>query len=250
MNAITQRIVHSLARKNLNIDHIAPTLGRKTKNYNFHLSTTFTISSNGSELLTATTLNATAPSFTPTLPLSPECSPLSDSNPLIAALHRLRKCGFSEKECNRLKRYLIEWYSSSTLEQVLTNWERYGDQDKIHQNNKLIPLSFISYNVQELATRGVEVLDLIHQVDAYFVICTEVGEKYSSLQLPDFNMFHEEGTNKNGGVVIAIGKHLKACKVDAEILNTLMVDIIGLSEPLRVIGIYTGLAVKREILTN
>jgi hypothetical protein len=131
---------------------------------------------------------------------------------------------------------------------VLTNWERYGNQDKIHQNNKLIPLSFISYNVQGLATRGIEVLDLIHKVDASFVICTEVGEKYSSLQLPDFNMFHEEGTNKNGGVVIVIGKHLKACKVDAEILNTLMVDIIGLlSEPLRVIGIYWPRSQKRKI---
>jgi len=159
----------------------------------------------------------------------------------------LRECGFSAKECNRLTDYLTEWYSSSTLEQVLTNWENYGNHNKTHQNNKQIPLTFISYNVHGLATRGEEVLDLIHQVDASFIICTEVGEQYNSFQLPDFNMFHEKGTNKKGGVSIGIGKHLKASKVETKLPNTLVVDIIGLSEPLRVIGVYWPNSQKRNI---
>jgi hypothetical protein len=41
------------------------------------------------------------------------------------------------------------------------------------------------------------------------------------VQIPDFNMFHEEGTNKNGGVAIGIGKHLKASKVETKLRNTL-----------------------------
>ncbi|CAF4478095.1 unnamed protein product, partial [Rotaria sp. Silwood2] len=48
-------------------------------------------------------------------------------------------------------------------------------------------------------------------------------------------MFHVEGTNKNGGVSIGIGKHLKGSKVETNLQNTLVMDIIGLSEPLRVI---------------
>jgi hypothetical protein len=98
-----------------------------------------------------------------------------------------------------------------------------------------------------LGTRGLEVLDLIHHVDASFIICTEVGEQYHSFQIPDFNVFHEEGTNKNGGVLVAIGKHLKASKVETRLQNTLVIDIMGLSEPLRIIGIYWPNSQKRDI---
>jgi hypothetical protein len=129
----------------------------------------------------------------------------------------------------------------------MKDWEKHGNKEKLDQNRNLIPLSFVSYNVQGLATRGLEVLDLIHLVDASFIVCTEVGEQHNTVQIPDFNMFHEKGTNKNGGVSIGIGKHLKACKVETKLRNTLVVDIAGLSEPLRVIGVYWPNSQMRDI---
>ena len=65
--------------------------------------------------------------------------------------------------------------------------------------------------------------------------------------IPDYNLFHEKGTNKNGGVVVAVGKHLKATKVETKMENTVVIDIFGLNEPLRVIGIYWPESQKRDI---
>ena len=90
------------------------------------------------------------------------------SNPLERALERLKQCQFSEKDTKQLSIPLSEWYSSSTLDKVLTDWEKYGEQKKILDTKQQVPLTFVSYNVQGWATRGLEVLDLIHKVDASF----------------------------------------------------------------------------------
>mgnify|MGYP001151580594 FL=1 len=87
----------------------------------------------------------------------------------------------------------------------------------------------------------------IYRYEAAFIICTEVGELWYQQKIPDFNMFHERGTNKNGGVVIGVGKHLQASKVDTNIENTLVIDLFGLNEPLRVIGIYWPDKQKRNL---
>ena len=90
-------------------------------------------------------------------------------------------------------------------------------------------------------------VELIHQVDADFIICTEVGEQGHRHQIPDFNMFFEKGTNMSGGVIIYVAKHLKASKVETNMANTLIIDVIGLNEPLRVIEIYWPESHKRDI---
>jgi hypothetical protein len=98
-----------------------------------------------------------------------------------------------------------------------------------------------------LNSRSLEVLELINKVDASLIICTEVGELWHKCPIPDFNMFHEKGTNKNGGVAICVGKHLKASKLETKMPNTLILDIFGLNEPLRVIGLYWPDSHKRDI---
>jgi len=108
-------------------------------------------------------------------------------------------------------------------------------------------MNFIVYNVQGLNSRSLEVIELVSKYDASFVICTEVGEIWYKSSLPNFNIFHEKGTNKNGGVIIGVGKHLKATKQETNLPNTLVVDICGLNEPLRVIGIYWPDSQKRDI---
>jgi len=103
------------------------------------------------------------------------------------------------------------------------------------------------YNVHGLGSRSLEVIELINKVEASFIICTEVREIWDRHPIPDYNMFYEKGTNKNGGVVIAVGKHLKATKVETNMENTVVIDIFGLNEPLRVIGIYWPDSQKRDI---
>jgi hypothetical protein len=65
-----------------------------------------------------------------------------------------------------------------------------------------------------------------------------VGELWNINRLPHFNIFHQRGTDRSGGVCIAVGKHLKATHVETDIPNTLVIDIIGLSEAVRIIGMY------------
>ena len=63
-------------------------------------------------------------------------------------------------------------------------------------------------------------------------------ENYGTLGIPHFNIFHEYGTNKSGGVCVAIGKHLRGSRIKCSIKNTVIVDVIGLSASIRIIAIY------------
>ena len=60
-------------------------------------------------------------------------------------------------------------------------------------------------------------------------------------------MFHQKGTNHSGGVMIAVGKHLKAMRLDVDVENTIVVDVIGLSEQIRLTGIYWPHGQKRKL---
>ncbi|CAF4121009.1 unnamed protein product, partial [Rotaria magnacalcarata] len=127
-----------------------------------------------------------------------------------------------------------EWYSNSTLDSVLTKWEN----NPSHLSNQFIPLNILTYNVQGWGTRALEVMDLIFKVDSPVCVFTEVGELWSSFEVPHFTSFYQKGTHYGGGVMITIGKHLRATRIDTDIENTVIVDIHGLSEQIRIISIY------------
>ena len=168
-------------------------------------------------------------------------------NPLFEASERLEKCNIPMKDKKQLHPVLSEWFSSSTLNSTLRQWEDHNQQKESRINTHSDPMTFVLYNVQGLNSRGLEVIELINKVEASFIICTEVGEAWRKCSIPDFNMFYEKGTNKNGGVIIGVGKHLKATKLETKLSNTLVLDIFGLNEPLRVIGIYWPDSQKRDI---
>ena len=143
-----------------------------------------------------------------------------------------------------VKLLLDEWFSSTTLSAVLEKWESSSGNNF---DSKQAPLNILSYNVQGWGTRCLEVIDIVYQVDASVCIFSEVGELWNSFALPNFNMFHEKGTNHSGGVCVAVGKHLRTTQIETKTENTVVVDIIGLSEPLRVIGIYWPQCQKRNL---
>ncbi|CAF4220794.1 unnamed protein product [Rotaria magnacalcarata] len=96
-------------------------------------------------------------------------------------------------------------------------------------------------------TRALEVIELVYKTEASICIFTEVGELWNTNKLPHFNIFYQKGTNHSGGVCIAVGKYLKASRIEIDIPNTVVIDITGLSEPVRIIGIYWPNSQKRNL---
>ena len=47
--------------------------------------------------------------------------------------------------------------------------------------------------------------------------------------------------------MIAVGKNLKATRIEVDIENTIVVDVTGLSEQIRIIGVYWPQGQKREL---
>ncbi|CAF1411472.1 unnamed protein product [Rotaria magnacalcarata] len=92
--------------------------------------------------------------------------------------------------------------------------------------------------VQGWGFRSLEVIDIVYKIEASICVFTEVGELWNTSQIPHFNIFHQHGTNKSGGVSIAIGKHLKGSRIDSNIENAIIVDVDDLSETVRIIAIY------------
>ncbi|CAM2707658.1 unnamed protein product [Rotaria socialis] len=159
-------------------------------------------------------------------------------------MHRLITWHFSTKDQKLVISLLDEWYSGRTLNTVLEEWEKVGISSLRKQKEYL---KILCYNVEGWGTRAVEAIDLVYKVQASICIFTEVGELWNTCRLPHFNTFYQKGTNKNGGVCIAVGKHLKATRIEINIPNTVIIDITGLSEPVRIIGIYWPTSQQRDL---
>ncbi|CAM2706049.1 unnamed protein product [Rotaria socialis] len=165
-------------------------------------------------------------------------------NPRDEAMHRLKTWNFSTKDQKLVLSLLDEWYSGRTLNTILEEWEQVGIASLRNQKEYI---KILCYNVEGWGTRAVEAIDLAHEVQVSVCIFTEVGELWSTCRLPHFNKFYQKGTNKNGGVCIAVGKHLKATRIEVNIPNTVIIDITGLSEPVRIIGIYWPTSQQRDL---
>ncbi|CAF4695203.1 unnamed protein product [Rotaria socialis] len=116
-------------------------------------------------------------------------------------------------------RTLNEWYSGRTLNTVLEEWEKVGIASLRNQKEYI---KILCYNVEGWGTRAVEAIDLVYEVQASDCIFTEVGELWNTCRLPHFNTFYQKGTKKNGGACIAVGKHLKATRIEVNIPNTVI----------------------------
>ncbi|CAF3321861.1 unnamed protein product [Rotaria sp. Silwood2] len=152
-------------------------------------------------------------------------------------MHRLSMWNFSIKDQKLVLSLLDEWYTSSTLNTLLCHWDNSEIVPSKNQHQKEY-LKILCFNVEGWGTRALEATDLVYKTQASICIFTEVGALWNTSRLPHFNTFYQKGTNKNGGVCVAVGKHLKVTRVEVNISNIVVVDILGLSEPLRIIGIY------------
>lgn len=108
------------------------------------------------------------------------------------------------------------------------------------QATQFIPLNVLTYNVHGWGTRALEGISLIFEVDSPVCVFTEVGELWNRIKIPHYTSFHQKGTNHSRGVMITIGKHLRATRIEVDIENIVIVDIHGLTEQIRVIGIVAA----------
>ena len=92
--------------------------------------------------------------------------------------------------------------------------------------------------MQGWGSRNLETIDIIYKTDAAICVFTEVRELWNIFRIPYSNIFHEYGTNKRRGLYVAIGRHLRGPRIKCNIKNTVIVDVNGLSEPIRKIAIY------------
>ena len=103
---------------------------------------------------------------------------------------------------------------------ILDQWEKNEVSSSVIQKEGL---KILCYNVEGWNTRALEAIEIVYKVQASIGIFTEVGELWNNQRLPHFNTFYQKGTNKNGGVCIAVGKHLKATRIDTALPNTVIV---------------------------
>ncbi|CAF1049213.1 unnamed protein product [Adineta steineri] len=188
----------------------------------------------------SSSLNVHAQSF---FPSSSDHLSSSIKSPFENALSKLDSWKFPFKTQKRIVPILSDWFSSSTLNNVLSHWEN----NPCPSRNKFTPVNILTYNVEGWGTRALEAIDLIYKVDSPICVFTEVGELWDTIKVPHFSSFHQKGTNHSGGVMILIGKHLKATRIDTDIENTVIVDVFGLSEQIRIIGIYWPQGQKRNL---
>ena len=179
--------------------------------------------------------------------LRPEAKPFSPSltaNPKESAMNQLCQWGFQDKDQNIVDRILTEWFAAGTLENILTQWENIPRKEI---ESDQIPLNILCYNVQGWGSRNLEVIDIVYKIEAAVCVLTEVGDLWSHYKIPHFNTFHQHGANKSGGICVAIGKHLKASRIDFSVENTVIVDVYGLSETTRIIAIYWPICQTRNL---
>lgn len=169
--------------------------------------------------------------------------PAQKAHPKEVAMNQFDQWGFGVKERKLVETVLGEWFAASTLENVFRQW----GQSPVEISNQKVVLNILCYNIQGWGSRSLEVMDLIYRVEAVIGVLTEVGELWNTSRIPHFNIFHQHGTNKSGGVSVVIGKHLRATRIDCSLENTIIIDVDGLTESVRLIAIYWPASQRRRL---
>lgn len=132
-----------------------------------------------------------------------------------------------------------EWNRSISLSECLELWKSCKRQDTSSPltSNSLHVLSF---NVRGFNLRHQEVLLLANTYQLDILVLLETGWVdfgYCSLLFPNHRIFLQRGENANGGVCILIRNDLKVSRIQCDIPNVCIVDLL-LKDPVRIIGIY------------
>ena len=157
------------------------------------------------------------------------------ANPKGTAMNQFCQWSFKAKDQKLVDKVPSEWFAAGTLANIFSHWENIASKEVTKEQ---ISLNILCYNVQGWGSRSLDVIDIVYEVEASLCVLTEVGELWNTSQIPHFNIFHQHGTNKSGGVCVAVGKHLKGSRINFDVENIVIVDVNGFSEAARIIAIY------------
>jgi len=94
---------------------------------------------------------------------------------------------FQAKDRRLVDKILIEWFTASTLENILTQWENITPKERrIGQ----VPLNILCYNVQGWSSRNLEVIEMVSKVETSICIFTGICKLWNTSNIVHFNIFH------------------------------------------------------------
>jgi hypothetical protein len=177
--------------------------------------------------------------------LSPHASPFFSCSSQKTLCNReiflcTAQSSLSKFDFSLLCKILCEWESSLLLSKLLKQWELYKCDDT---SSVLNSLQIVSFNVRGFELRQQEVLLLSNSFKFDIIILLETGFfdlSFCSQLFSKHKVYYQRGENSNGGVVVMIREDLNCKRIDFDLPNVCVVDIIvGVKEePLRVIGVY------------
>jgi hypothetical protein len=101
-------------------------------------------------------------------------------NPIEQALHQLGLWNFSLGDQKLVFEILKDWYSSKSLNSVLSQWE--NNNNIVEDKSVKEPIKLLCYNVEGWGTRALEAIELVYKLEASICVFTEVGELWSILK--------------------------------------------------------------------
>lgn len=140
---------------------------------------------------------------------------------------------------------LHEWSNTPTLDLLLENWSKYRDKTlsmmNIQQN-----IPFLLLNVSSLNRYMVDIFNLIDSTAPSIIILNgtyhdEASVKRFTSHFFNFHVYARKGSNRFGGVLVAVHKSIPSRRVDKfnHLLNLIVLEIGTGSESFQLITCYS-----------
>ncbi|CAF4356502.1 unnamed protein product, partial [Rotaria magnacalcarata] len=138
-----------------------------------------------------------------------------------------------------------EWTTSSTLDNLFTDWEQ-RRQQTANMLNVTSKLSFLLMNISSLKLYIYDLFELLNQIHVSIIVLNGTRDdndalKCFSIYLTNFQLFHQQGTNAFGGVLIAVHRSIpvqRVIKFDS-ICNLIVLDVRNSSRKFQLATYYS-----------
>ncbi|CAF1660001.1 unnamed protein product [Adineta ricciae] len=151
----------------------------------------------------------------------------------------------TKAEENILKAVIQEWTNVFSLDSLLNNWSEYRNKSALLMNPKK-NISLLLLNVASLKRYLVEVFNLIQSTLSPIIILNGIYHdpdtiKRFSSHFFNYNIFTSKGTNKFGGVLIAVHKSIQCRRPEefTRIDNLIVLEISSGADLFQLVTCYS-----------
>jgi len=159
--------------------------------------------------------------------------------------HLIPMNNLSKKQTKILQDLISEWSTASTLNNVLTNWEKRREHtlDMLNVKNEL---SFLLLNISSLKLYLYDLIELLNSLHVSIIVLNGTRQdndalKYLSMHLTNFQVFFQKGSNAFGGVLVATHRSIPVHRVSSfnNDCNLIVLDIGNSSNKLQLATCYS-----------